>query len=201
MLEYDEPARIAALRELPLHLRVVWALLCAERALLQYRKFNDRTKRGDAFVAECLAERLWGDLSGDSLSPLECEVSAARLHDLVPREDLPEEAALHALACAFRARSRGGDPLDAACAGRHVLDLADYLAQQALGLGHLGVWTHVHEARVRAHPLVQHELARQARDLRELSEPAADFADRLESMKARSASEAADLVPRHAVNV
>jgi hypothetical protein len=157
----------------------VWALLCAERALTQYRKFYDRTKRGDAFLAEYLAERLWGDLGGDLLSPLECEASAARLHDLVPRDELPEEAALHALACAFRARSRGGDPLDAACAGRHLLDLADYLAQQA---------------RVRAHPLVQHELARQARDLRELAEPAVDFTDRLESMKARSASEAADLL-------
>jgi hypothetical protein len=194
MLDYDESGRIAALRELPPHLRVVWALLCAERALTQYRKFYDRTKRGDAFVAECLAERLWGDLGGDPLSPLECEASAARLHDLVPREDLPEEAALHALACAFRARSRGGDPLDAACAGGHVLDLADYLAQQALGFGQPGIWTHAHEARVRAHPLVQHELARQARDLRELAELDDDVRDALERMKARSASEAADLL-------
>ena len=194
MLDYDEPARIAALRALDPRLRTVWALLCAERALVQYRKFHDRTKRGDAFVAECLAERLWGDLGGDPLSPLECEASAARLQDLVPREDLPEEAALHALACAFRARSRGGDPLDAACAGRHVLDLADYLAQQALGLGQTGVWTHAHEARVRGHALVQQELARQEQDLRELAALGDDVRDALERMKARSASEAADLL-------
>lgn len=195
MLEYDEPARIAALRALAPRLRTVWALLCAERALVQYRRFHDRTRRGDAFVAECLAERLWGDLAGDPLGPLECEASAARLHDLVPRETLPEEAALPALACAFRARSRGGDPLDAACAGRHLLDLADYLAQQALDLDQAGVWTHAHEARVLAHPLVQQELARQDRDLRELEELGDDARDVLEKMKARAASEAADLLP------
>src|SRR5262249_18704007 len=151
-------------------------------------------KRGDAFVAECLAERLWGDLGGDPLSPFECETSAARLHDLVPREDLPEEAALHALACAFRSRSRGGDPLDAACAGRHVIDLADYLAQRALGFGREAVWTRAHEERVRAHPLVQHELARQDRDLRELRELGDDARDLFDKLKARSASEAADFL-------
>jgi len=194
MLDDDEPARIAALRALEPRLRSVWALLCAERALVQYRKFHDRTKRGDAFLAECLAERLWGDLGGDPLSPLECEASAARLHDLVPREDLPEEAALRALACAFRARSRGGDPLDAACAGRHVVDLADYLAQQALGLAQSATWSDAHEARVRAHPLVQQELARQERDLRELQALGDDARDVFEKLKARAASEAADLL-------
>jgi len=192
MLDYDEPARIAALRGLAPRLRVAWALLCAERALPGYRRACAKTGRGNPFLAECLAERLWFDVAGDAMTSEELEAARTRAEALLDDEDENDAAA--ALVFAFDARATG-DPLEAAWAGRRLYDLADALAQRDLcGERSPATWTAADEARILGHPRVQRELGRQERDLRELASLADDFRDALERMKVRSASEAAELL-------
>lgn len=192
MLEYDEPARIAALRGLSPRLRVAWALLCAERALPGYRRACAKRRRGNPFAAECLAERLWFDVAGDPMAADELEAARTRAEALLDGEDGSDAAA--ALVFAFDARA-SGDPHEAAWAGRRLYDLADALAQGDLR-GELSptTWTAADEARLLAHPRVQRELARQERDLRELGALGDDVREGLERMKARSACEAAELL-------
>jgi hypothetical protein len=204
MLDFDSSLRIEALRKLPPGLRVAFALLCVERALLGYRRFYAKTGRGNPAAAESLAERLWLDLAGDGLTLAELQAALDCAEELEADEHdgfwhvatrANADDATSALLYAVRARATG-DPLEAACASRRLYDLADYCAQRALGdLTSAPTWTAADEARVLEHPLVQRELGRQERDLRELAELAGAFADALEGMKARSVSEAADLLP------
>jgi hypothetical protein len=202
MLDFDSAKRIEALRLLPPGLRVAFALLCVERALLGYRRFYAKTGRGNPSVAESLAERLWLDLAGEALTPAELQAALDGAQELVADEHdgfwhvatrANADDATSALLYAVRARSTG-DPLEAACASRRLYDLADYCAQRALDLTSATTWTAYDEARVLEHSLVQRELARQERDLRELGELGGAFADALERMKARSVSEAADFL-------
>lgn len=205
-LDYDESARIEALRQLPPRLRVAWALLCVERALPGLRRFHARTGVGNPFVAESLLERLWLDVAGDPMTPSELEAahrsSEEMLIDVAEGSwHVPSHANAHdamaALTFAFDTRLSGA-PQEAAWAGRRLYDLADEYAQRDLaGRVSRAHWTAVDEKLVLEHPLVQGELARQERDLRELGElgePGPDFRDSLERLKARSASEAADFL-------
>jgi len=204
MLDYDEPQRIETLKKLAPRLRVAFALLCAERALPGYRRFWARTGRGDPFAAESFAERLWFDVAGDPMTGSELEGTLGRAEQLLVDEDdglwgeptqVHADDATAALCYAIAVRAQG-DPQLAAFAGRRLYELADHLAQRALGDEISRTrWTAADEERLLAHPLVQRELARQERDLRELQELGDDARDALERMKARSASEAADLLP------
>jgi uncharacterized protein YjaG (DUF416 family) len=203
MLDFDPSKRIEALRQLPPGLRVAFALLCVERALLGYRRFHAKTGHGNPSAAESLAERLWLDLAGDAMTAAEVQAALCFAEELLPDEDdglwhvatrANADDATAALLYAVRARA-SGDPLEAACASRRLYDLADYCAQRELGdLLSATTWTAADEARVLEHPRVQRELARQERDLRELSELARESPDALEGMKARSVSEAADFL-------
>jgi uncharacterized protein YjaG (DUF416 family) len=204
MLDYDPSKRIEALRQLPPGLRVAFALLCVERALLGYRRFHVATGRGNPSIAESLAERLWLDLAGDAMTPAELQAALDAAEELVADEHdglwhvatrANADDATSALLYAVRARA-SGDPLEAACAGGRLYDLADHCAQRDLGdLSPAATWTAADEARVRKHPRVQRELARQERDLSDLSALAGASPDVLEGMKARSVSEAADFLP------
>jgi len=204
MFDYDEPARVAALRRLSPRLQVAWALLCAERALPGYRRFHRKTGRGDPFAAEALAERLWFDVAGDPMTGSELETALGRAEQLLIDADdglwseptqYNADDATAALFYALAARAHA-DPQLAAFAGRRLYELADHLAQRALGdQVSARTWTMADEVRLLAHPLVQHELARQEGDLRDLAELGDDAREVLETMKARAASDAADLLP------
>src|SRR5512138_1845994 len=161
MFEYDESRNLDLLKRLPLKLRVVFALLCTARIFPAYRRFHNRTQRGDPAMLGLLMERLWRDIHGDTMTRDEVEAALDRATKLVPSEvdgwdedsqPYAEDAAA-ALAYALRARLTG-DPQEAAWACRRVYEAADHFAIATTGLPVGGSES---ERAVLLHPIVQAE--------------------------------------------
>jgi uncharacterized protein YjaG (DUF416 family) len=196
ILHYDETANIQRLKNLPIRLRVLFALLTALRILPTYARFHARTGRGDPAALQELVERLWRDVSGEPMTEREAQAAVDRAMQLVPPEDdgwdeesqpYAEDAAA-AIAYALRARLTD-DPQEAAWAARRVYEAADHFAETISGLA-LG--EPQGEKAILSQRVVQAELARQARDLGELAELARSATDdtRLSQMRQRSEHEA-----------
>ena len=194
---YDEASNIAQLQQLPLRLKVLFALLAALRILPAYGRFNAKTGRGDAAALQELADRLWLDVIGQPMTDAEARASADRALALVPLEDdgwdeetqaYAEDAAA-ALAYAFRVRVTD-DPQEAAWAARRVYEAADHLATTTSALA---VGAATNERVILSHPVVQAELTRQRRDLQEVAELARrNVIDKeIAQLRARSEAEAA----------
>jgi uncharacterized protein YjaG (DUF416 family) len=198
ILQYDEVEIVQKLWQLPVRLRALFALLCALRVLPSYARFHSKTGRGDPLALEALSERLWQDLTGNTMAASELQLAVDSALRLVPAEDdgwdeetqpYAEDAAA-ALAYALRARVTG-DPQEAAWSARRVYEAADHFA---LGNAGEAPSSPTDERRALSHAVVQGELARQQRDLRELAEVAAaqTGADaRLDELRKRSQQEAA----------
>lgn len=198
ILKYDEADIVQKLRQLPVRLRALFALLCALRVLPSYARFHSRTGRGDPLALQALSERLWQDLTGNTMAASELQLAVDSALRLVPAEDdgwdeetqpYAEDAAA-ALAYALRARLNG-DPQEAAWSARRVYEAADHFALANSGESSSRP---VDEVAALSHAGVQSELARQQRDLRDLAEVAAGetAADaRLDELRKRSQQEAA----------
>jgi uncharacterized protein YjaG (DUF416 family) len=127
LLQYDEAAILQHLNQLPARFRVLFALLVVMRILPTYRRFHEKTGRGDPVVLEGVAERLWSDIAGAEVSNEELQAMANMIIGLVPTEDdgwdeetqpYAEDAAA-ALAYAVRARL-SGSAQDASWAARRT---------------------------------------------------------------------------------
>lgn len=195
MFQYDEAAIIERVGTFPLRLRVVFGLLAALRILPTYERFHAKTGRGDPFSLCALVERLWQDLSGEMMTDGELRRAVDRAMELVPSEQdgwdeesqpYAEDAAA-AITYVLRARLTG-DPQEAAWAARRVYEAADHFALATSGLNR----GEPCEQTILAHPVIQAELTRQARDLGELADLAISGGgeSRLSQMRVRSEYEA-----------
>jgi hypothetical protein len=184
-LRFDEKALVAALEKLPVTGRTAFAAACAGRLQATYVRFSDKTGRGTSGDFLKLLSRLWDDLDGSTVSSPDLDVLIGSCMALIPKDedgpwDVEKPAAQEAgiaLAYALRCR-RTGLAKEAAWAARyayeaianHVLDYegsdtgADVPKLQVLRPGQAKEVL----ARLKSHPLVQAELARQQRDLEEL---------------------------------
>ena len=188
-LRYDEDANIARLDKLPVLCRAVFALLCALRLLPSYRRFSDRTGRGDATRLEALVEQLGHDLDRSELNDATLESAIETCSSLIPDEadgweeetqPYAEDAAA-AVAYALRARLTGSSQ-EAAWAGRRAYEAIDYFVSKSADRFDLQT-----DAEALEHPLLQAELNRQLRDLRELAASPSD--ELLRSLLERSQRE------------
>ena len=169
ILTYDEAGNVDRLELLPTRARVAFALLVASRLLPSYRRFHERTGRGDASALEGIADRLWLDLAGEPMSDDEVQAAAEQCLELVPSEEdgVDAETQPHAedAAVALRAR-QDGDAHNAAWAAQRAYETLDHHAASLLGKKAFGPDA---ETKILSHPLVQAELARQNRDLVDLT--------------------------------
>lgn len=195
-LKYDETANVEQLRQLPPLLRAMFALLTALRILPAYRRFHQKTGRGDPDVLQNLAELLWEDLAGAELAKEQLQAAVDKSMKLIPVEDdgwdeatqpYAEDAAA-AVTYALRARL-SGDAQEAGWAARRVYEASDYFASSRLG--ELANRPDA-ESTILSTPPVQVELARQRRDLQELAEleKTGVTMSRLQELRARSEREA-----------
>lgn len=170
---FDENSIKKRLTLLPINLRTLFAVTCAERLFPAYERFSDKTGRGNVDILRRILDKLWMGLMG--VQQYSEQIIAADLHNrmlLVPKESdgewLNEQAwAEDAVAClSYSLRTRlSGDAQDAAWAARRVYDAVDYYVLHASGNNFK---LPDDEVRVIDHPLVQAELRRQERDMSEL---------------------------------
>lgn len=198
-LRYDEAQNLRLLSKLSPRSRVAFALLCSYRLLPSYRRFSERTSRGDADALEKIADRLWKDVMGVEMSAEEVGSALERCMRAIPNEQdgwdgdtqAYAEDASAAVAYALRARLTG-EAKEAARAARRLRDAADYFALR-LPAGS-GPMLFREKRDSTPHPVVQAELRRQQRDLDELlaAERDGSLAERLALFRARSEREAAE---------
>jgi hypothetical protein len=171
-LQDDETATVAAIGRLPPRFRALFALLAALRILPAYRRFHEKTGRGDADKLESTAERLWRDLAESAMTNRELKSALRATEKLIPQEGegwdetLPNaEDAATALAYALDARIKGS-PQDAAGAADRAIEVSYRFAVASIA-GDSDVFPK-HDVTL-SHPVVQAELRRQQRDLRQLA--------------------------------
>jgi len=172
IIQFNEPLLVEELERLPAPLRLVFATASAERLVPAYRRFSQRTGRGDAVTLTALLERLWSDVLGDKMNARQIQENIDTAMRLIPQEDgllwAPEQAsaedAAAAVAYALRCR-QNHQAQEAAWAARRAYEALDHyiIGQQGIDLNVPGA-----EERVLSHPLVQAELLRQRRDVEEL---------------------------------
>jgi uncharacterized protein YjaG (DUF416 family) len=198
MKRYDEADRIRRVQALRSEDRVAFALLCATRLLPQYRRFHEKTRRGDAGAVEELAERLWQHLTSTRMILEDLERAVDRCMELIPNEDegwdeqsqpYAEDAAA-ALAYAHRAAVTG-DAREAVWASRRAYEAMDHFA----GKSTVGS-SYEEKARIQ-HPAVQAELSRQLRDIAELGQiDESNRVQSLERLRHRAEQEGASAFPQ-----
>lgn len=172
MLDFDEAKLRDKIETLSKRLRPAFAAACAQRLQPSYRRFVERSGRGDIEKVGGILERVWTDLSGNPISRNEIDLKLDECMDLIPREDdgpwLPGQAAAEdavtALAYTLRCR-QNGSAQEAAWAARHSSEAIDrfVIDREDIDLNKAG-----EQARILADPLVQMELLRQRRDLEDL---------------------------------
>ena len=170
---FDEKSIKKSLTLLPITLRTLFAVTCAERLFPAYERFSAKTGGGNVDLLRRILDKLWMGLLG--VQEYSDQIIAADLQHcmlLVPKESDGEwfneqvwaEDAVASLAYCLRTRL-SGDTQEAAWAARRVYEAADYYVINASGNSFK---LPDDEVRVRDHPLVQAELARQERDISEL---------------------------------
>jgi hypothetical protein len=180
-LRYDEKHVVEQLDRLSLDQRVAFAAACAERLVPVYAAASAQRGRGDPALLMSALARLWADLVGDRMTESEVRATIDACMALLPDEEdrawgtdqLLAQDAPSAAVYALSSRQSGASK-DAAWAA-HCID--EVLHQFVVDRnnppdGRVRVQTYpevqVELARTLADPLVQAELARQARDLGEL---------------------------------
>lgn len=169
---FDEDQLGTELTAVPITGRVAFAAACAERLAPSYRRFVERTGRGDADAHRRNLDRVWAALVGSGMREEEISESLSFCMGLTPREDdgpwVPEQAsaedACAALAYTLRCYLEGS-PREAAWAARRAYEAAHQSVVHALGMEGDAP---IAEDRVLDHQVVQAELTSQELDLREL---------------------------------
>lgn len=194
-LSFNEELLAADLNHLPVPLRVVFAVACAERLKPAYEKFSKETGRGSPAKLAAILSRLWEDLEGNELSPSQLQESIDSCMELIPQEDdgpwvltqAAAEDAAAALAYALRCR-QSGEAQEAAWAARRAYEAVDHfvISREGIDVNRAGS-----ERAVLSDPIVQAELSRQHRDLSDLR--TASNADVVERIRSRAKSEAAHI--------
>jgi len=170
---FDENSIKKRLTLLPINLRILFAVTCAERLFPAYERFSAKTGGGNVDLLKRILDKLWMGLLG--VQEYSDQIIAADLHScmlLVPEESDGEWSneqawAEDAVAClAYSLRTRlSGDAQEAAWAARRAYEATDHYVINASGNNYK---LPDDEARVLDHPLVQAELARKERDISEL---------------------------------
>jgi uncharacterized protein YjaG (DUF416 family) len=185
-LHYDEPRLVSEISRLTNQFRTAFAAASAERLLPAYVRYSEQRGRGDANELASILEQLWGDLGSGTVSA-DIDAPIANCMALTPREadgpwiDSQAAAEDAGAALAYALRSwKTGDSQEAAWAARRAYEALDDFVINRLGID---VNNPGARDRVRQHPLVQAELARQQRDLAELrdasGQPTASVVSRL----------------------
>ena len=191
---FDETELEGRIEQLPITSRTAFAAACAERMAPSYEAYSQRTGTGDPAVYRELLGHLWIDLAGQRMSDSEIDKNIKRSEELFPLEDdpwVPEypaaDDATAALVYSLQSR-RNGSSKEAAWAARRAYEaLDDYvITRENLDISSPGA-----ELQILNHPLVQAELARQARDLDELGEGRIT----VEQLRDRSKAEASFFLP------
>ena len=190
VFQFDEAGLSETLDQLPPELRVAFAAACAERMTIAYVRFTQQSDRGDPTRFHAILNRLWEDLSGDSMSASELdrniEASTELIDSAVDGPWIEQQAAgedgAAALAYALRCR-RSHAAQEAAWAARRA-----YAAIDEYVIDHEGIDTNDPGDRMTllSHPLIQAELARQDRDVGELQRGTISIPGLRERAKAES---------------
>lgn len=173
-LLYDEERLIQELNRLPVQLRVAFAAACVERVFPAYEHYLQQSGSKYEHDLRSLLQRLWLDLSGNSMKDFEIEEAIDNCMSVVERlndSDWIEwqaaaDGAATALCYALRCR-KTGEPQEAAWAAQHLYEVLDDFV---INREHIDTNQPGAERRVLAHPLIQAELARQRRTFEELLE-------------------------------
>lgn len=189
MLGYDSKSVRRRLEALPTHLRLAFALACAERQFVVYAGFSRECFGEEPTDVRTALDGLWRDAAGEetmsdgALSAyntvfLDLYRQASEAPGTWPQQ--PQEALITA-AHALRTRSLRDSVDEAAHAASHALDAVLTYVGDELKQGHTYETTE--------HPIVQAELVRQKRDLAELAK-ASDRREIVERLRARAVEEA-----------
>ena len=170
---FDENRIKGSLTKLPIKLRILFAVTCAERLFPAYESLSAKTGDGNVDLLRRILDKLWMGLLG--VQEYSDQIIAADLQHcmlLVPKESDGEWSneqawAEDAVAClAYSLRTRiSGDAQEAAWAARRVYEAVD---SYVINVSANNFKLPNDEVRVRDHPLVQVELGRQERDISEL---------------------------------
>ena len=170
---FDKNSVKKRLTLLPINLRILFAVTCAERLFPAYERFSAKTGSGNVDFLRRILDKLWMGLLG--VQEYSDQIIAADLQHcmlLVPKESDGEWSneqawAEDAVAClAYSLRTRiSGDAQEAVWAAGRVYEAVGYYVLHASGNSFK---LPNDEVRVLDHPLVQAELVRQERDMSEL---------------------------------
>lgn len=176
-MRYDEDSLVARLAALHGCGPAAFAAACAERLTHIYHRAHALTGRGDPAGLDAALSALWMDL--ESRADVDLAGHLATAESLVPddeEDDRVDEytfAAHAAAAVAYAIRSRlSSHPREAAWAARQVYEALDFriVTRDDIDLNAPGA-----EDRIAEDPLIQAELARQARDLETLAASGPDL--------------------------
>lgn len=170
---FDKRDLATKLQQLPPLLRVVFAAACSERQFPQYREFYVESAVGDAEDLRSTLDDIWTNLDIPFGEAVERQQELKPIMKLISQEDVVRtwtDAATYAqnagISVAYALRTQlTGDPQEAIWSARTAYDSLDHYVINAEGID---ANEPSGEARVLAHPLVQAEVSRQARDLAEL---------------------------------
>lgn len=172
MHRFDEAELVERLGRLDERSRVAFALLCCSRLLPMYRRFAERTGRGDRLALGSFAKRLWEHVMGNKISPVDLQLAMDSCVALIPSEDdgwdeetqpYAEDAATGLVYALHAALS--GELRYPALAARRAYEALDHYAGRSVE--HPENSSYDEQARI-SHPAVQAELRRQLRDLASL---------------------------------
>jgi hypothetical protein len=170
MSRFDFAQLIEQLREVVPEARAIFAAACAERLLPAYIAYEAAiSKMGAAALRRALSQ-LWEDLSGSTVQVADIEEAAAQCLGLGPGEEDPGDELQKSLAAdsaaavvfALRCRRTGAADEAAKCANRAYEARYQFLTYDETGR------VAITDSEAVAHPVIQAELGRQARDLDEL---------------------------------
>jgi len=196
MHEYREESLKEELGRFTPSARLAFAACCAQRLLSVCHTFAELTRRSEiGDLVDQALDHIWNHI----LSTPENQRTDQLLDDLMaamPTEDDPERTELTAYAedgmssVAYCLRfMQSSDPQEAAWAARRVYETLD---QCVLYRDEISPYEPGGEARVLADPMIQAELARQARDLADLKSAGDRVSPSfLEHLRQRSTSEQA----------
>jgi uncharacterized protein YjaG (DUF416 family) len=168
MLAFDKSAVVAALSALPRDARLAFSLSCAERLYPNYLAFSRQCHWGNAAHVRAALDAAWDALAG---TPPAAKLRAKLIRDVQAAQPNTEDfdtvlvsSALDAASTAELAWEQWGDGgvEHAAAIASLCVDTVDMYVQE---LEQLDSADPELETKIRQHPLMQRELARQAADL------------------------------------
>jgi hypothetical protein len=175
---YNKQEAQRRLEALPSRGRIAFGLSCCERMLSNYVAFKREVKWGDEKPLRSALEELWKHLDGQAMNELmakrliaNCEKVAPDADDFVSVLVGPAQEACFSICCILDYVQQG-NPERIAQASAFAIDTLDGYVQELLdgfSTAARGVpYTSEREERIRLHPLMQRELARQDADLKML---------------------------------